>query len=117
MKPRRPIGESPEGGSHYVDQVVTRTNGTRFLLSVKWQAERGTVDQKIPYEAIRLGHILATTQSLYDCAYIVIGGKGWKPQLKAYYIENHLDDWLRNCEQVHILDLDGFHQKAQEKTL
>jgi len=66
------VGSKPGGGKHRADLVGMRPNGTRFIVSLKWQQTTGSAEEKVPFEVIKLLHALRENPN-YDKAYIVIG--------------------------------------------
>ena len=83
------IGQRLGGGRHRVDIVATRDHET-ILVSLKWQQESGTAEQKVPYEYLCLAQAVAEDDSV-DHAYLVLGGNGWtKRDFFVDELENHL---------------------------
>jgi hypothetical protein len=110
-KPKVPVGTRPQGGDYNVDRIVAAPDGRLFLVSFKWQRVRGTTEQKVPYEAICLAHVLEETQGRYEKAYLVLGGPGWT--LKEFYTSGGLDAHLKNVGRVSIVDMEKFIATAE----
>ena len=108
------IGERLGTGRHNIDALATK-DGQSFLISMKWQQTSGTAEQKVPFELICL--VEAMERGEYKKAYLVLGGEGWKPKLKALYTSGGLSEYIRGTEQVEILTLEGFVAKANQGKL
>ena len=53
------IGQRFGGGIHVVD-VIAERDGSRYLVSLKWQQVSGTAEQKVPFEVICLADAVMT---------------------------------------------------------
>ena len=108
------IGQRLGIGKHIVD-VLAQKDGKQFLVSLKWQQVSGTAEQKVPFEVICL--IEALESGNYEKAYLVLGGEGWKKDLREFYTSGGLNKYLRNADTVEILTLEGFIAKANQARL
>lgn len=99
------IGQRPGGGTHKVDVVATK-GGRKIIISLKWQQVGGTAEQKVPFEVICLADAVRIRK--LDCAYLVLGGKGWT--LRDFYTSGGLNGYLNPeiPKVVHILTLESF---------
>jgi hypothetical protein len=124
---QRAIGKRLGGGSHRIDVVASKT-GKRFLVSLKWQQQGGTAEQKVPYEVICLAD--AVINEGFDGAFLVLGGidhapgdrkartkstPGWK--LRNFYIGGGLSSHLVHADKVKILALETFVVRANDGAL
>jgi hypothetical protein len=101
------VGEKPGGGKHRVDWEIYKKNdpGFRGLISCKFQGTSGTAEEKIAYEVIKLLHAMKI-DSRYKKSWIIMGGDGWSPGMRAF-VSNHLSDWIPSMAQkVEILTTD-----------
>jgi hypothetical protein len=114
-KPKVPVGTRPQGGDYNVDRIVASPDGKLYLVSLRWQRVKGTTEQKIPYEAICLAHVLDEARGKYVKAYIVLGGTGWT--MKEFYTSGGLDKPLKGAEKVKIVDVDTFNSMATRTEL
>lgn len=65
------LGKKRNGGNHRVDLVIDKT-----LVSLKHQEVKGTAEEKVPFEFMKLQH--AVDDYNYDNAIIVLSGNsGW----------------------------------------
>lgn len=80
------IGKRLNGRRHFVDAVAEK-DGTRCLISLKWQQTGGTAEQKVPFEVISLTEFVRSGE--YAKAYVVLGGDGWT--LRDFYVGRGLD--------------------------
>lgn len=106
------IGKRPGGGTHFVDAVVSRGE-RRFLVSLKWQQVSGTAEQKVPFEVICLADAVAGGS--FDCAYLVLGGEGWK--LREFYVSGELRRYMPTTDRVEVVTLERFITLANRNEL
>lgn len=97
-----------------VDVVAEAKDGRKFLVSLKWQQTSGTAEQKVPFEVICLVEAVRASNGIFHCAYLVLGGEGWK--LRQFFI-NELDNYLAHRDYVQILSFEGFIAKANKGQL
>jgi hypothetical protein len=109
------IGQRLGGHRHKVDVLAFKSGSPEVPISLKWQQTSGTAEQKVPFEVICLADVVQKSQGRFEKAYLVLGGEGWS--LKDFYLKKGLDAYLRNCESVEILSLDGFVAKANQGKL
>jgi hypothetical protein len=109
------IGRRPGGGKHRIDLLVKTPDAQQIPVSMKWQQVSGTAEQKVPYEIVCLADAVRKSQGKFKKAYIVLGGEGWT--LREYYLNGNLQEYLRNCESVEIISLEGFVAKANQTEL
>jgi hypothetical protein len=108
-------GERLGGGRHRVDVLVETKAGEQILVSVKWQQVSGTAEQKVPFEIMCLADTIRRSRGRFRKAYLVLGGEGWT--LREYFLHGNIREYLRNCEQVEIITLEGFVGKANQGNL
>lgn len=111
------VGSKPGGGRHRADLVGMRPNGTRFLVSLKWQQTTGSAEEKIPFEVIKLLHTLRENEGRYDHAYIVVGGDGFSQGLVEFYLSPEFRSYIREGERVEILTLNELIARANKGSL
>ncbi len=99
---------SISGGTHIPDKVIETPDGRWLILSKKWQEIRGTAEQKIPFEVIKLIHTVKNSNNKFPCAYLIIGGEGWTPKLKSFYLNGGLNQYINGFELVNIVNTDQF---------
>ncbi len=103
------VGQKPDG-SPYVADLLLRTrppdDTRRILVSLKWQQVPGTAEQKVPFEVITLIRLLRDKR--IDAAYLVLGGNGWRPELKRFYLSGELSLYITDARLVRIVDLNDF---------
>lgn len=109
------IGTRPGGAQHKIDVLAEDGSGQRYLISMKWQQVGGTAEQKVPFEVICLGDIMARHPGAYRTAYLVLGGPGWS--LRDFYIGGGLKEYLRHVDLVSIVGLEHFIAKANKGEL
>jgi len=110
------VGTKPGGGKHRADLVGMRPNGTRFLVSLKWQQTAGSAEEKVPFEVIKLLHALRENPA-YDKAYIVIGGDGFSASLVEFYLSEEFRSYVRESEKIEILTLNDVMARANKGLL
>ena len=111
------VGTKPGGGRHRVDLVGMRPNGSKFLVSLKWQQTAGSAEEKVPFEVIKLLHALRENPSVYDKAYIVIGGDGFSSGLVEFYLSDEFRSYVRESEKIEILTLNDVITRANRGAL
>ena len=104
-------------GKHKVDYLLEDPAGGQILVSAKWQQVSGTAEEKVPYEVVCLADSVNASNGKFRKAYLVIGGEGWKPKLKDFYLTDGLSRFLKNCDVVKIVSLESFIAKANKKEL
>lgn len=109
------IGQRIGGGRHILDVLASDRAGRKWLVSLKWQQVAGTAEQKVPFEAISLAEAIRSAPGLYEKAYIVLGGPGWK--LRDFYIGGGLNEHLRYSNLVDIVSLEAFVARANQGQL
>lgn len=108
------VGERLGCGQHHVD-VVAEKDGRKFLISMKWQQVSGTAEQKVPFEVICLVEAMQAQPGIYDKAYVVLGGEGWK--LRTFYTSGGLQRFLNDAQNVEIVTLESFVARANQGRL
>jgi len=106
------VGTRCGGGTHKVDALAEK-DGSKVLVSLKWQQTGGTAEQKVPFEvmcladAVRNGHAAR--------AYLVLGGDGWS--LRDYFTSGSLAEHLIHAALVQVVTLEGFIRLANNGQL
>ena len=108
VQPQKVIGEKIGGGNHRVDMVARSPDGRTSLISLKWQQTSGTAQEKVPFEVIKLIDAVRKSNGTYQHAHLVLGGEGWTPQLKDFYVNGGLAAFIRGCELISIHTLEKF---------
>lgn len=108
------IGRRITGLKHKVD-IVARKPGAAFLISVKWQQEPGTAEQKVPFEVICLKDAVIHSLGEYRRAYLVLGGVAWT--IRDFYISDEFEEYLPHRHEVTILTLEDFMARANKGVL
>lgn len=111
------VGTKPGGGRHRADIVGMRPNGSKFLVSLKWQQTTGSAEEKIPFEVIKLLHTLRENPAVYDKAYIVVGGDGFTAGLVEFYLSEEFRSYIRESEKIEVLTLNDIITRANRGAL
>lgn len=95
------VGKNLSGGKQLADWVVFRP-GERLdtMVSCKFQATRGTAEQKLPDEILRLIKVMRTQRHIAR-AHLIIGGSGWEPG----YLEYITTELVVDLPQVALIDI------------
>lgn len=109
------IGNRLGGGRHMVDVLAEDKQGNKIIISLKWQQVSGTAEQKVPFEAMCLAEAILTNEDLYQKAYLVLGGEGWK--LRDFFIDGGLNSHLRHGKLVNIVTLENFVARSNQGAL
>jgi len=102
------IPVSISGGRHIPDKVVETPEKIWLLLSKKWQETSGTAEQKVPFEVIKLIDAIQKSNNKFPYAYLILGGEGWTPHLKDFYLKGGLNPYINGHDLVRILNSDQF---------
>lgn len=100
-------------GKHKVDAIAVK-DGTKILISAKWQQASGTAEEKVPYEVMCLVEAMKDNPE-YAKAYVLLGGDGWT--LRDFYISGGLDKFMPNVNGVKIVTLERFIALANDSKL
>jgi hypothetical protein len=105
------------GGRQRVDGIILRPDGTKVLLSLKWQDGAGSAEEKVPCEVIKLILLLDAHPDMFARAYLVIGGKGFSSRLRDFYLSGGLRHFIRRADDVRVVDLEQFVALANGRAL
>lgn len=92
VKTQVKIGSKRNGGKHYVDVLLN----DRELLSLKYQEVKGTAEEKIPFEFMKLQHAIDDYD--YDRATIVLAGPDSAWKWKEYYLS---DEFIETMNKIY----------------
>ena len=110
------IGRVMGGRPYRADLLVhDPASGRRIVVSLKWQQVAGTAEQKIPFEVIALLQLLESRKC--DDAYLVLGGTGWTPQLREFYLSGGLCRFIPEAKRVKIVGLEEFIKLVNSRQL
>lgn len=125
------VANSIAGREHRIDFVIT--SPVEVFVSVKWQGSEGSVEEKVPFEVIRLMHLLSQNEvvvrkgsknkkNLHEIslhprrAYVVLAGNGWNPKLKEWYTSGGLLAYLPyHGYRISIEDWGSFIRRVNNK--
>lgn len=99
-------------GKHKVDALAAK-DGKKILVSLKWQENSGTAEQKVPFELISMIEAMETGQ--FAAAYIVLGGVKWK--FKDFFLNGGLNPYVPKWNLVTLISLEEFVVKANQGRL
>lgn len=105
-EPQVNVGKKRNGGRHVVDILLNKTE----LISLKYQEVQGTAEEKIPFEIMKLQHMVI--DGGYKSATIVLAGpdKAWN--WKEYYLGNEFqEDMKKIYPDVTIMSHESFLKK------
>lgn len=107
------VGVRPNGRKHVADVVATRAEQS-MIISLKWQQVSGTAEQKVPFEVMCLRDAIVDPATLYQKAYLVLGGEGWT--LREFFTSDVFKRYI-DLQQVCVLTLEAFIAKANRGVL
>jgi len=118
----RPGAKPPEHGErkygrHRVDLVASTPEGRKVAISVKYQGVRGTVEEKVPWEALSMKRLLADRRGEFAAAYIVGGGNGFREWMRRYFESDVFRKDMRLPKNLLIMDTDHFERLVRAKDL
>jgi hypothetical protein len=99
---------SISGGKHLPDKVIETPDNRWLILSKKWQETSGTAEQKVPFEVIKLIDAIKSSDHRFPYAYLILGGEGWTPKLKEFYLKGGLNQYINGYNLVRIVNSDQF---------
>jgi hypothetical protein len=105
------------GGKHLPDRVIETPDLRWLILSKKWQETAGTAEQKVPFEIIKLIDAIKNSNGKFPYAYLIIGGEGWTPKLKAAYLNGDLNQYINGTELVKVINPERFLTLINRKIL
>lgn len=88
---------------HTVDLAIDST-----LVELKYQRESGSTESKL-MEEIVLFDMYLDTVTIYNKALIVLGGSGWSPYRKRFYLEGRYASRIKN--DVRVITEDQFKEE------
>lgn len=106
------IGSKPDGKPYKADIFLPQG---RIAISLKWQQVGGTAEQKIPFEVIALLHLCQ--ERFCQKAYLILGGNGWTPALKTFYLAGGLSQFISYQPKVELLSLEEFIARVNRRSL
>jgi hypothetical protein len=110
------IGRVMGGRPYRADLLVyDPASGRRIVVSLKWQQVAGTAEQKVPFEVIALLELLESGEC--DKVYLVLGGTGWTPQLREFYLSEGLCRFIPGADRVRIVGLEEFIKLVNNRQL
>jgi hypothetical protein len=111
------ISMRPNGDRHKVDIAVTRPNGTKFLVSLKWQEVGGIAEEKIFLEVIKLLHVLRENGGLYDKTYIVSEATGFSEGMLNLYETGQYRMCPVESDKIEVLQMNEAIRRANRAAL
>lgn len=94
------VGRRPDGRRHRADFVVG-TNRGEVIVSCKYQGSKGTAEEKLAFEVVKLAYTL-NNHPHYRQAYLVLGGDGWDERTLKF-ARNELLAYIRGADKVVVL--------------
>lgn len=105
-------GSGLGGGAHKADAIIETPDKREIIVSLKWQQVPGTAEEKVPFEVIKLVNAIHSNSQRFRYAYLVLGGQGWKPQLKQFYLLGGLNNYIKGSELIRLVALEAFISRA-----
>jgi len=99
------IGTRPHGTKMKSNFVIS-LNHQKYALITKFQFSAGSVDFKLPYEAISLAFSVAASEDI-DKGVLILGGTGYSKGMLKFMLDD-IHDWIDLGKEVKIIDYDDF---------
>ncbi len=99
-----PVGQRPDGKPYRADLVILEPR--RIVISLKWQQVGGTAEEKVPFELMTLAYLVH--QGKCEKAYLVLGGTGWSPRLREFYLRGGVRQFFVLPSEVELVSLEDF---------
>lgn len=120
------IGQTPWGTTHRPDAVLAfaagssgrrRTGRKEILVECKTQHVSGSTELKIFAEFEKLRYALEQQPTRFAAAWLVVGGKGWTPEMVSY-VQRFNSRRIAGPmgPRVQVLTLDDYREKLDAMT-
>lgn len=105
------IAPSPRGGQLRADILgLHRTTGKRIAVFPRWQATKGTAEEKIPFQMLKLEIARSERPDCVDAGYFILEGAGWT--WRDYFLSGELHKHLPASVVSKCLSLESFADLA-----
>jgi len=106
VKTQTHVGKKRNGSKHMVDILL---NGEE-LISLKYQEVRGTAEEKVPFEIMKLQHMVV--DGGYKSATVVLAGPDYAWWWKEYYLGEEFKTNMKSIyPDVSVISHDEFVQR------
>jgi len=108
------IGIRPHGTKMKCNFLIS-VNEKKYAVITKFQFSAGSVDFKLPYEAISLAYSVQASESL-DGGFLILGGTGYSKGMLNFMLHD-IQSWINLGHAVRILTLDDFISMLRARSL
>ena len=85
---------------------LVSVNEKQYAVITKFQFSAGSVDFKLPYEAISLAYSVQASEVL-DGGFLILGGTGYSKGMLNFMLHD-IHSWINLGHNIRILTLDDF---------
>ena len=108
------IGIRPHGTKMKCNFLVS-VNEKQYAVITKFQFSAGSVDFKLPYEAISLAYSVQASENL-DGGFLILGGTGYSKGMLNFMLHD-IQSWINLGHNIRILTLDDFISVLRARNL
>lgn len=108
------IGLRPHG-TKYKSNFMFSHESKNYAVVCKFQFSHGSVDFKIPYEAISLAHCITSSTDLHG-GFIVLSGNGYSKEMKRFLLRD-LRKWIVVPPTLIITTYEDFIKRVRSHEL
>jgi hypothetical protein len=108
------IGTRPHGTKMKTNFVIS-LNHKKYAIITKFQFSAGSVDFKLPYEAISLAFSVRASEDI-DEGFIILGGTGYSKGMLKFMLDD-IQNWIDLGKEIKIIVLDDFIRQLRTRKI
>jgi hypothetical protein len=108
------IGTRPHGTKMKTNFVMS-LNHKKYAIITKFQFSAGSVDFKLPYEAISLAFSVRASEDI-DEGFIILGGTGYSKGMLKFMLDD-IQNWIDLGKEIKIIVLDDFIRQLRTRNI
>ena len=90
-------------------------NHKKYAIITKFQFSAGSVDFKLPYEAISLAFSVRASEDI-DEGFIILGGTGYSKGMLKFMLDD-IQNWIDLGKEIKIIVLDDFIRQLRTRNI
>ena len=108
------IGTRPHGTKMKTNFVIS-LNHKKYAIITKFQFSAGSVDFKLPYEAISLAFSVRASEDI-DEGFIILGGTGYSKGMLKFMLDD-IQNWIDLGKEIKIIVLEDFIRQLRTRKI